>query len=218
MAESKVLSPKQRRQRNREEMIDAIVEAARQIMREQGVAALNLNEIARALGMQTPSLYEYFASKMALYDYLFRVGTRTFRDAMTRAGEGQDSAGWDQAQHYMTAYLEWSIANPDLFKLLFERHIPGFTPSDESMAEMYGALDEGRQRLEAGLSAARLDPVVTLEQARDIFIALQHGITALHLANNPELPVGQGRFGSLIPLVIDMMRIAWEKQTKRRGS
>ena len=58
--------------------------------------------------------------------------------------------------------------------------------------------------------AAKLDPGLSIEQALDLFIAVQHGITALHLANSPDLPVGQGRFSSLIPHVIDMMKIAWQ--------
>ncbi|MBK8023333.1 MAG: TetR/AcrR family transcriptional regulator [Chloroflexi bacterium] len=211
MTDQKILSPKQRRQRNRDEMIDAIVLTARQIMREQGVAALNLNEIARALGMQTPSLYEYFANKMALYDTLFLVGTREFRAMMARVEEGRTLAGWDKAEAYMTAYLEWSIANPELFRLLFERHVPGFEPSEAAMAEMYAALEEGRRQLADSLAAMGLDPGISPAQAMDIFIAIQHGITALHLANNPDLPIGQGRFGGLIPLVIDMMKTAWKK-------
>ena len=64
------LSPKQRRQRNREEMVTAILETARDIMRQDGVTALNLNEIARRLGMTTPAIYVYFPSKDALYDAL----------------------------------------------------------------------------------------------------------------------------------------------------
>ncbi len=211
MTDRKVLSPKQRRQRNREEMIEAIVDSARQIMREQGVAALNLNEIARSLGMQTPSLYEYFPNKMALYDHLFRVGIRHFRTYMAKAAvESPVTAGWEQGLQAMTAYVEWSVENPELFKLLFERHVPGFVPSDESMAEMYASLAEGRQQLGASLRAANLDPGLSLEQALDLFIAVQHGITALHLANSPDLPVGQGRFSSLIPHVIHMLQIAWQ--------
>ncbi len=62
----RVLSPRERRQRNREEMVAAILDAARAVMREEGVAALNLHEVARRVGLRTPSLYEYFPGKMAL--------------------------------------------------------------------------------------------------------------------------------------------------------
>ena len=213
MTERKTLSPKQRRQRNREEMIEAIVSSARQIMREQGVAALNLNEIARMLGMQTPSLYEYFPNKLALYDHLFRVGTRHFRAYMAQIrADSPAAAGWEEGLQVMTAYVQWSVENPELFKLLFERHVPGFVPSDESMAEMYAALTEGRQQLGDSLRAANLDPGLSLDQALDLFIAIQHGITALHLANSPDLPIGEGRFSTLIPHVIHMLQIAWKHQ------
>jgi hypothetical protein len=43
-------------------------------------------------------------------------------------------------------------------------------------------------------------------------IAIMHGITALHLANEPHLPVGQGRFGSLIPVVMSVLDKAWGKR------
>src|SRR5215472_6791924 len=71
-----------RRRRHRAEVVGVILDAARAVMREQGVAALNLNEVARRVGMRTPSLYEYFDGKMALYDALFALGVRLFRERM----------------------------------------------------------------------------------------------------------------------------------------
>jgi hypothetical protein len=42
-----------------------------------------------------------------------------------------------------------------------------------------------------------------------------HGLTALHMANEPELPVGSGRFGSLIPAALALFRAAWEPKPSR---
>src|SRR5947209_9604361 len=81
----RALSPAERRQRDRERMIEAILLNARQIMREQGVAALNLRELARRLRFTVQALYRYYPSKMALYDALFLEGIRIA------------SAGWDEA-------------------------------------------------------------------------------------------------------------------------
>jgi hypothetical protein len=39
--------------------------------------------------------------------------------------------------------------------------------------------------------------------------AIMHGLTAQHLANEPDLPIGQGRFGSLIPVVVSILEKAW---------
>lgn len=215
MSETPFLPPKQRRQRNREAVIAAIVEAARANMRHNGVAALNLNEIARALGMQTPSLYEYFPGKMALYDHLFRLGTRDLAAVLARTRDALSVTGWDQVERYFTVMLQWGIDNPDLFRLLFERHVPGFVPSDEAMAEMLQMLDDGQRQIDALLAAAGVEPGIPHDRVRDIIIALQHGITALHLANNPDSPANEGRFGRLIPLVVDMLRLAWTSERTR---
>src|SRR5919206_702435 len=84
----RVLTPSERRQRDRDEMTAAILDVAREIMREHGVAALNLNEVARRVGVKTPSLYEYFPGKAALYDELFRLGLRLYAEHSDRAMAG----------------------------------------------------------------------------------------------------------------------------------
>lgn len=214
MSQSNYLSPRQRRLRNREEMTTAIVQTARDIMQEEGVAALNLSEIARRLGMQTPSLYEYFPNKMALYDHLFRLGTRLFQERLSQVAQQPDLAPWDMVEQSLVAYLQFAIEHPDLFKLVFERHVPGFVPSDESMAEMNASLEVGSQYVRSFLEAVQINPAPAVEQTRDFLIALMHGIAALHLANNPDQPVGKGRFGSLVPLVMETLKKAWGKEVE----
>jgi AcrR family transcriptional regulator len=141
------LSPQQRRLRNREEMIATIVQAARDIMREEGVAALNLNEIARRLGMKPPSLYEYFPNKMALYDHLFRLGTRLFLEKVAEVQTAENLSIWEQIEQILTVYLQTAIDNPELFKLVYERHVPGFVPSEASMAEAVAGLENTNEHL-----------------------------------------------------------------------
>lgn len=210
VSRAKYLTPRQRRQRNREEVTGAIVQIAREIMRAEGVAALNLSEIARRLGMQTPSLYEYFPNKLALYDHLFWMGTRLFRERLNAAAD-RALPPWERIAHILTAYFQCAIENPELFKLVYERHVPGFEPSERSMAEADASLREASQYLHEFLEDAQINPALPIEQMRDICFTLAHGITALHLANNPDQPVGEGRFGSLIPLVVAMLKKAWSQ-------
>src|SRR3954464_1023194 len=66
--------PVDRRQRRRLETIEGGLDHAAAIMAEEGVAGLSLGEIARRMGIRTPSLYVYFPSKHALYDALFARG------------------------------------------------------------------------------------------------------------------------------------------------
>jgi hypothetical protein len=56
---------------------------------------------------------------------------------------------------------------------------------------------------------------VPLDEARDSYITLQHGLTELHLANNLELPEGQERYGKLILGAVQFVLDAWQKARGR---
>ena len=208
------LSPQERRQRNREEMKNAILEAARQVMREEGVAALNLQEVARRVGVRAPSLYEYFPGKMAIYDALFRMGVRLLGERMNHSHESTDPL-WARAQAVLENYMTFAQEYPELYQLVQERPVPGFIPSEESMQESRGLLTMGDAIVEKGIERGSLALGITVSEARDLFLAMMHGLTALHMANEPELPVGSGRFGSLIPAVLALFRAAWEPEPAR---
>ncbi len=207
----RVLSPKERRQRNRAEMVAAILEAARSVMREEGVAALNLHEVARRVSLRTPSLYEYFPGKMALYDALYRFGIRLYaqgRERLTPLTSTTDSF-WNRARAELEHYMTFAQENPELYQLVFERPVPGFVPSPESLEEGTRILANSDQLLGQALSQGDLAIGLPPEQARDLFIAMMHGLTALHMANEPELPRGEGRFGSLLPAALTLFQRAW---------
>lgn len=197
-----------RRQRYRQEMVDDILTTARAVMREDGVAALNLNEVARRLGVSSQALAKYFPNKNAVYDALFRMGTRIMRERVEALNGGK--AG-DPALLTRGIELSMQFAHeyPELYHLCFERPVPGFHPSAESMADaqrLLGAIGDVIQRgMEKGTISHRLSPVETV----DLYSALVHGLTALHMANQPDLPPGQGRFGGLIPAAHQLLDSFW---------
>ncbi len=208
MAVGNILTPAQRRQRNRQEVISNAIEISRILMRENGVAALSFNEIARRLGMKPPSLYAYFPSKMAIYDALFRLGMEIFAKGMKESGAKGETIA-EQLQRSIEAYMTFATENPELYQLVFERPIPGFEPSEESMAVSSAALEEARKVFAQAVSESNLDIDLPLNVAYDLAIAIMHGLTSLHMANQPHLPVGEGRFGSLIPYGAQMFMKAW---------
>lgn len=197
-----------RRQRHRAELINEILTTARAVMREQGVAALNLNEVARRVGMRTPSLYEYFDGKMALYDALFALGVRLFRDQTATLFSAELTPS-EQLCAAIETYMRFAQENPELYQLVFERPVPGFEPSEASMMESLAALGDATRAVEALVESGALAPPLPTEQARDLIIAVMHGLAALHLANQPSLPVGTGRFGGLIAAAAALFEAAW---------
>jgi AcrR family transcriptional regulator len=180
-------------------------------MQRDGVAALSLGVIARRLGMRTPSLYTYFDSKNAIYDELFRRGFLEFGRYMDERPH-QDGPLRDNLRSAMSAYMRFAQENPDLYQLMFQRPVPGFVPSEESMAVSLRLLDTAHNQFVQIFQSGEIFTQLSFEEARDIYIALQHGLSELHLANNPDLPVGQGRFGKLIDQAVDFVLSAWRPQ------
>jgi len=191
-----------RKQRNREGTIQSILDAARTIMREEGVAALSMHELARRMDMRAPSLYNYFTGKMDIYDALFRLGFNLWDETVKKAAA--ESTGFqDEMRRVIEGYMSFALENPDLYQLCFERPVPGFIPSQESLEVSFGVLRYSRGRIEQ--YKHQLDTHLSSEEIINLVIAISHGLTAMHLANEPHLPIGQGRFGSLIPVALAML-------------
>src|SRR3546814_13420730 len=69
MSESPVIPLRERR---RQETMNEILDLSIEVIRQPGVAGLNLTTVARLLGVQPTALYKYFPSLMAVYDALYR--------------------------------------------------------------------------------------------------------------------------------------------------
>lgn len=194
-----------RRERTRQATIAAILDAARAQMRADGAGALNLNELARQVGMRPPSLYEYFpGGKYAIYDALFRLGFEAYGALMQPVYAIADP--WEAQQAATETYFTFAVTNPELYQLCFERPIPGFVPSAASLELSFGVLAQGRAHMERAMGQLPNPTGMSGEQYFNFVIALMHGLTALHLANEPQLPLGEGRFGSLVPFVSAALR------------
>ena len=195
-----------RRLRNRELTIQTILDTARAIMREEGVAALSMQELARRMDMRAPSLYNYFSGKMEIYDTLFRLGF-TLYDEHRREVLKDAQSIHHEIRLSIEAYMSFALEHPELYQLCFERPVPGFIPSKASLELSFGLLYQAYDRVNALRELLETD--LSSQQLADAVIAITHGLTALHLANEPDLPIGQGRFGSLIPVVVSILENAW---------
>jgi hypothetical protein len=115
----------------------------------------------------------------------------------------------EELRRTFEAYMVFALQNPDLYQLCFERPVPGFVPSEESLRFSFGRLQAGYERVRHWHAEIHTD--LSPEQTADLVIAMMHGLTALHLSNEPHLPVGQGRFGALIPALLSVLEKAWSK-------
>ena len=178
------------REARRQSARDAIVDAAWDLVREEGLTALSIRELAKQAGITTPTVYAYFDSKHAIYDAMFGRAATEFADRMT---EPYDT---DEGRELLVAgvrrFVEFCTADPARYQLLFQRSIPGFEPSAEAFAPAVRALDGSRRRLAAN----------GIEEPRylDLWTAVTTGLVDQQISNDP----GGTRWSRLIEELVDM--------------
>jgi AcrR family transcriptional regulator len=193
-----------RRVQRHNQTIEEILDLAIQVMAEDGVAALSLAEVARRMGIRPPSLYQYFPSKLAVYDALFERGARqtlAILEAYQSRIAENPLEGLAAAQ---AAWNDWVMANPVLAQLLYWRPVPGFEPSPKAYQPALQLQDLGRAALQAAVDAGQLAPAAVSEEGGALYTILMAGVISQQLANEPAATAATGRFTRLTPTVLDM--------------
>src|SRR6478672_13936094 len=111
----------------REAKVASIVAAAWQLAREHGIGGVSLHALAREVGMRQPSLYEYFASKHALYDAMFAAGNRQLLERLDATKLPHDPRA--ALKKGLGVFVDFALEDRARNELLFQRHIPGFSPT-----------------------------------------------------------------------------------------
>jgi len=195
-----------RRHRRRQETIEEIVDIAVAIMAEEGAGSLSLGEVARRIGIRTPSLYVYFDSKNALYDEIFGRGWQALLDVVGQyeplVVNGDDPAAAVQAS--AEECVRWAMAHPAHAQLMFWRPVPGFEPSPAA----YRPAIEVMQRTTSMLGALRVRGIlradIDVTEAAGVWTSLVSGVISQQLSNAPGEPYEKGSFTRLLPHMVAM--------------
>jgi AcrR family transcriptional regulator len=163
------------REARRQSAREAIVDAAWELVDEEGLAALSLRELARRAGITTPTVYAYFDSKNAIYDAMFGRAANEFADWVTEPLEA------DGLEEVLTLrahrFVEFCTKDVARYQLLFQRTIPNFEPSAKSYAPALRALESARECL--ALNDVRHPKHL------DLWTALLSGLVAQQVSNDP---------------------------------
>lgn len=179
------------RQAERREATRAeILEAAWELARTNGLGGLSLGDVARRVGMKTPSLYWYFDSKHAIYDAMFVQGNEELLARMRsmRWGTTPRSVLRTAAR----AFVEFGVEDLPRYQLLFQRSIPDFEPSPAAYAAAVTVYEE--------LRALHASIGLTRQAEFDMWTALVAGLAAQQTSNDPD----GDRWLRLIDPMVDM--------------
>lgn len=164
-----------RRQVRREAKWASILAEAWLLAHRDGLAAVSLRDLGEAVGLQQPSLYVYFTSKLDLYDAMFADGYRQLLDFVAQrryTGEPRQALST-----FLADLVQFSSDDVVRHQLLFQRTIPGFEPSAESYALALEFYEIGRMLMTAAGVHDQGDV--------DVFTALVSGLSHQQIANDP---------------------------------
>ncbi len=157
----------------------AILDAARDVLAEEGLEALSMRAVAARVGLSATSLYNYVENKQALVDRVVARGFRRFESYMWRAVDGVPSGGFERLQALGSAYLRFARENEQYFKIMF-------TIQPEDPREIEELPGEGGRRI---LREAVADAIAAgkIRAADPDLVALYlwssaHGLATLSLA------------------------------------
>lgn len=193
-----------RRDRERQQTRQAILEAARAIAATEGWEAVTMRRLAERVEYSLPVLYTHFENKAALVAELARLGygslAARLRVARHRAAD-PDAAAADLAR----AYCNFAWGERDLYEAM---HGLTGVPVDASTYKEAGALAlaEARAALDAWADA-RAVMAVDLDDAVTILWSTLHGIASLALAR--QMPGGKKRALGLATRAVANLLAAW---------
>ncbi len=135
-----------------------IVTTTRELLARDGVEALSLGAVAKALGIKPPSLYKHFAGRADLEAALIAIGLEELAEAIEAAGTDLQAIG--------EAYRAFALANSELYRLMTSAPLP-------------------REKLPEGLEARILMPmhkVISDPHLARAAFAFAHGMVSLEIA------------------------------------
>jgi AcrR family transcriptional regulator len=98
-----------------------LLAAAEEMLREKGVAALSLRELARATGVSHAAPSRHFKDRQALLDALALVGFERMNGILEQASAVDGASIHARFTTLARAYLDFAVHNPELLEVMFAR-------------------------------------------------------------------------------------------------
>jgi AcrR family transcriptional regulator len=194
-----------RRERQKREVRQGILDAARAIAARDGWQAVTVRRLAEQVEYSPPIIYQHFASKEAVLLELVREGFRTLRSSLDAAGAAADRPE-DALLGMAHAYWAFAWDSPDLYQVMYG--LGGVPFGVSATWEDGNRIGEAVAPVVAAIPGTDSPPSTEETWIRVLGLwAAMHGLVALAMAGRIE----GGRAGGA-PLVDRIVRdaiVAW---------
>jgi AcrR family transcriptional regulator len=177
---------------------EAILDATIRLLGERRDAdKVTIDAVVGEVGCTPPTLYHYFPTKQ---DLLLAACQREYQQfaveisvegSGTGSGDGELPSALEALEAMGHAYLDWAVAHPTLYELLFMTRLELGVPTDlpaEATVDFHES--PGLAELIDALERARDEGALHFENSSEVafvFWAMVHGFASLGVSN-PEIP------------------------------
>lgn len=179
------LSPRKEPQQERSKAtVDSLVEAAAELLIEEGFHKASTNKIAERAGVSVGSLYQYFPNKEALIAAVVEdFGDRQFEVLASTLQEIVEAPLDEAVESLIGAMLEAKLLEPELSRVLFEQ-----LPQVGQIDVLRDWTDRACQVVEMALRARSEEiEVRNVEIAAFVLVSTCHGIVHTAVVQRPDL-------------------------------
>jgi AcrR family transcriptional regulator len=206
----------ERREREKEALRTRIVEAARDIISEEGLDTLSMRAIAERIEYSPATIYLYFKDKNELLGEVVHAGFELLGEYI-QAEVRSLGADANPASHHRAlgrAYARFALENTAYFRVMFELPtVPQVVCKAQSELEDPIAAPESRNLLVTTIQKAMDAGLYQIEDARVgamIAWGMIHGITSLYLTGHLAQGVNsQEEFLTLVEAAMDTLGTGW---------
>jgi AcrR family transcriptional regulator len=175
------LGPRERREREREEIRTRILDAARELFASEGVDSVTMRRIADRIEYSPTAIYFHFRDKEALLAELCDCDFRAFAHGFALIAEIADPV--ERLRAAGRAYVEFGLNNPSHYRLMFmtpkttdASTIAKGNPEEDAYAFLKGIVAElmslGRFR----------DDLTDVDLTAQVIWSAVHGLVSLEIA------------------------------------
>jgi len=181
-----------------------VVDAAVELVDEQGWPALTLAAVASRTGVAAPSLYKHVRSLEALQQKVSARATAELAQTLTRSVAGR--SGEEALRCIADAYRDYALANPGRYPLT--QRVP-----DPRDPEHVAAGEEAVQAVFAALRGYGLDGEEAIHATRAARSAL-HGFVSLEIDGGFGLPLDVRHSFDRLVSMLHVSLAGWSRVTR----
>jgi len=197
---------KERREREKSETRDKILDAARELFIAEGYAGVSMRRVAEKIEYSPTAIYVHFADKEELFRELCHQDYARLADIFQSSAMPTDPI--ERLRKIGKVYIEFGLRNPNHYKFMFMTSHPPQEPDDEEREDMVNPEKNAYAFLKWAVQQA-LEGGCFREQLRDAELISQtlwasvHGVISIEIAKGCDAWVDWRPIHDRVELILD---------------